>query len=280
MSPRGTSAGSTRNGDDQVTVPWDGSSASTTGRRVVAAVARADEAARSTRATAASTPTSTVAANPMAPSSTTRRPVPAPVSSPADSSRASRRPTDCDRMPSTRTSALVQPRATARSRAASLTRATRSRSSAPSPGDPAVPSDVDAPMDGNVGHGRRRRRPRSGAVPIGWRRAVHRAAGHLRAVPLRGGGRAWPGRRLRRPRGGGLVGGVGRPRRRLGGGRPGGGPLHLGLHRPPPGLPPVGVGGGPGGQPAGRPGLELRQDLPPRPGRRRGAGGPHRGGDR
>ena len=59
-----------------------------------------------------------MAAKPIEPSSTTRSPTPISVSSTVVSTWPSRSTTNCDRIRSTRTSAWLQPRATARSSAA------------------------------------------------------------------------------------------------------------------------------------------------------------------
>ena len=120
MSAIGTVDGSTSNALDQVTSPWDGSGASSIRPPPALLVTRAMSMARWTRPTASSGRTSTVAANPTAPSVTTRTPMPNSVSSAVVSGCASCSRTVWFRMRSTRSSAAEQP-------AAALERGVRER---------------------------------------------------------------------------------------------------------------------------------------------------------
>ena len=119
LSAVGTVHGSTSKGLDHDTSPCEGSGASSTrpppARRVTFAISMA----RPTRLAASSGRTSTVAANPTAPSATTRTPMPNSVSSAVVSGRASWRRTVWLRMRSTRSSAAWQPEAAPRAASAS-----------------------------------------------------------------------------------------------------------------------------------------------------------------
>ena len=111
MSAIGTVVGSTSNALDHVTSPCEGSGASSTCPPPALRVTLAISMARSTRRAASSGRTSTVAAKPTAPSTTTRTPMPKSVSSAVVSGEASWRRTAWLRMRSTRSSAAWQPAA-------------------------------------------------------------------------------------------------------------------------------------------------------------------------
>ena len=119
LSAIGTVAGSISKALDHVTSPWEGSGASSTRPPPARLVTRAISLARRTRSAASSGRTSTVAANPTAPSTTTRTPMPKSVSSAVVSGRASRRRTVWLRMRSTRSSAAWQPAAASSAASAS-----------------------------------------------------------------------------------------------------------------------------------------------------------------
>ena len=87
MSAIGTVDGSTSNALDHVTSPCDGSGASSTRPPPALLVTLAISMARRTRLAASSGRTSTVAAKPTAPSTTTRTPMPKSVSSAVVSGR-------------------------------------------------------------------------------------------------------------------------------------------------------------------------------------------------
>ena len=109
LSASGTVDGSISNALDQVTSPCGGSGASSTRPPPARLVTRAMSRAWRTRLAASCGPTSTVAAKPTAPSTTTRTPMPNSVSSAVVSGWASRRRTVWLRMRSTRSSAAWQP---------------------------------------------------------------------------------------------------------------------------------------------------------------------------
>ena len=159
FSAKGTDTGSMSCGAIHPTTPCPASSASSTGRPPAPAMTRAASTASPTSSEASEGPTATVAANPNAPSTTTRTPTPSWVSSAAPSSRPSRRCTCWERIRSTRTSALVQPSRSDSPRTASRTAVSRSgsRGSAVAPTRRIVGDSVDvdpgptAPVPGRGG---------------------------------------------------------------------------------------------------------------------------------
>ena len=111
LSAIGTVVGSTSNALDHVTSPCGGSGASSTRPPPALCVTLAISVARWTRLAASRGPTSTVAAYPTAPSTTTRTPMPKSVSSAVVSGEASWSRTIWLRMRSTRSSAAWHPAA-------------------------------------------------------------------------------------------------------------------------------------------------------------------------
>ena len=110
--------GSISYSDTHFTSPTGSSSASSTRSVAAAETALANAVACSASSAPASGPSSTVAAKPITPSWTTRRPIPSSVSSAVVSTRPSRSTTAWERIRSMRTSALLQPSHEARSSAA------------------------------------------------------------------------------------------------------------------------------------------------------------------